>query len=632
MRDDDDTKAGKALRESRFNYRTLCDNIPGMVYRGKLDWSVDIMCNSDRVCGYSVEEFQRGEVNWLDIVHPDDRKRVSEEGAKLAQHPTKFVQEYRIITKGGDTRWVEDHKTSDFGDDGAFVGINGVVFDITERKKGEDSLRESEEKFRRITEHSFDAVFTADLNGILTYASPSVTKVLGYSPEEMVGKGPAQFMAESSTEKVRHLLAEIAGGSNSPDAIEIDIWKKDGSVATVDLNAVSVRKDGKIIGVQESMRDITQRKRAEAALRESEERYRTLVESAGETIATIDRDGVYLFMNKVGAERLGGKPDDYIGKTMWDAFPKEIADRQVASVRAVIDSGQGMNVTVLTRLRGELRWYNTSIEPLRDGGGEITAALIIARDVHEIRQAEAELEAYRDKMVQAERLASLGTLSATLAHELAQPLTVIALAIENSLADLETASCPQAVTEELRDSLDEVANVTSIVERFRDFARKSSVKTVDTVNLDAVARRILKLLSKRAQNAGVALRLKGMDELPPVYLNEKDLEQLFFALVENAIQAADNHKSRGLIIDGAAKDEYIELRFSDNCGGIEPKNVDKIFEPFFTTKPPGQGTGLGLCIVQRVAERSGGKVRLENKPGEGSTFVVTLGIKENETS
>jgi signal transduction histidine kinase len=119
-----------------------------------------------------------------------------------------------------------------------------------------------------------------------------------------------------------------------------------------------------------------------------------------------------------------------------------------------------------------------------------------------------------------------------------------------------------------------------------------------------------------------------MDKLPPLYSNKEDLEQLFFALIDNAIQAADDKNNHQLIISGAVKEGRIELRFSDNCGGIAKENLEKIFEPFFTTKPAGQGTGLGLCVVQRIVSRIGGKVRVESKAGEGSTFIIILPIKQ----
>ena len=108
-----------------------------------------------------------------------------------------------------------------------------------------------------------------------------------------------------------------------------------------------------------------------------------------------------------------------------------------------------------------------------------------------------------------------------------------------------------------------------------------------------------------------------MDKLPLIYSNEKDVEQLFFALADNAIQAADGKKNCRLIISGNLRDNHIELRFSDNCVGIASENLDQIFNPFFTTKPPGKGMGLGLCVVQRIVSRAGGKIHVESKAGEG---------------
>ena len=208
-----------------------------------------------------------------------------------------------------------------------------------------------------------------------------------------------------------------------------------------------------------------------------------------------------------------------------------------------------------------------------------------------LKQAEGELNNYCEKMAHAELLASLITLSATVAHELSQSLTVIRLSIENVMAKLEAMSSPEIVTKKLKDSLIEVSNITSMVKKFRNFARESSENTLSKIDLGAIANRVVQLLHKSARRAKVTLHLKGMNRLPPIYSYEKDIEQLFFALAKNAIEAADSKKSRQLIISGAVRDEHIELRFSDNCGGIAPENLDEIFELFFTTKPAGEGNG-----------------------------------------
>lgn len=492
-----------------------------------------------------------------------------------------------------------------------------------ERKQGEQALQESEDKFREITERGFDVVVTADLNGTLTYASPSVIRIFGYTPDEMVGKSAMQFIPESSLPELKRNFKEIADGRSLEDR-EIEICRKDGTIAVVELNGAPISKDGRIIGAMASARDITVRRRAENALRESEEKYRTLVESAGESIASINKNGVFLFMNKIAAERLGGKPDDYVGKTMWDLFPKEVADKQISDVRKVIETEKEITSVAPTELQGQLRWYNTTVEPLRDGSGKVVSVMVIARDIHDVKQAGEELQKYREKMARAEQLASLGTLSATAAHELTQPLTVVRLSLDNLLDDLKAMSAPETVIRKLQNSLVEVSNLTSIIDRFRSFARKSSERTVEQIDLNSVAENITRLLNESSRQARVALQLKDMDKLPPVSMNERDSEQLFFALVQNAIHAADGKKDRRLVISGLVKDDCIELRFSDDCGGIAPEDLVNVFEPFYTTKPPGQGTGLGLCIVQDIAIRAGGKVSVESELGRGTTFLVTL--------
>jgi C4-dicarboxylate-specific signal transduction histidine kinase len=231
-------------------------------------------------------------------------------------------------------------------------------------------------------------------------------------------------------------------------------------------------------------------------------------------------------------------------------------------------------------------------------------------------------------MTRAEQLASLGTLSATIAHQVTQPLTVIRLSLDNVVDELEETSCSSRVLRRLRDSVAQVSSITSIINQFRNFARQSSDTSLGQVDVYSVALRVARLLEESAKRARVTLHVEDMSELPPVFLHEREFEQILFALVENAIQAADGKKIRRIVISGYVKDEHIELRFSDTCGGIPPESLDKIFEPFFTTKPRGQGTGLGLCIVRDAVARVGGRVRIESEFGKGSDFFVTLPISE----
>lgn len=622
-----------ALQKSEEKYRSLVTNIPDVTWTTNSDGGTTFISpNVEKVYGFTPEEiYEQGSEVWFGRIHEDDIGKVKKAFGALIKNGETYDIEYRIKRKDGQWIWLYDRSVSTHKKKGV-VYADGVFTDITERKKAEQNLRRSEEKFRDIFEKTVIGMYRTSPDGRILMANPALVRMLGYSSFEEL----AERNLEAEGYEPQYPRSEFKKRIERDGrvvAMESSWLRRDGTALLIIENARVVRdENGNTLYYEGTAEDITERIRAELALRESEEKYRTLVESAGESIATIDDNGHFLFMNMTGAKRVGGRPEDYVGKTMWEVFPKKIADRQMASVRQVIKTGEGINTITLTELQGQSRWYNTTIEPLRDSSGKVTAALVIARDIHEFKQAQEELARYREEMVRAEQLASLGTLSAMTAHQLTQPLTIIGLSLENSLADLEATTCPDTVREALKDSLAEVSNVTSIVNRFRNFARKASESSAWDVDLKAVAERIMKLLSESARRAGVTLRLKKMDKLPCIYSNEKELEQLFFALIENAIQAAEGKKNRRLTISGDVKNGRVELQFSDNCGGIAPENIEKIFEPFFTTKTQGARTGLGLCIVERIASRTGGKVRIENQPGKGSTFIVTLPIKSDRRS
>ena len=167
-------QAEEAHRNNEEKYRSLTDNIPGMVYRAKPDWSVEIITTSERVSGYSVEEFSSRVVNWFDLVLTEDRNRISMEGARLLEKATSIVQEYRITAKDGTIHWVSDHKNSLFNEDGSLRGIDGVVFDITERKKAEEEIK----SLARFPSENPNPVVRITKNGTIVFANLNSSPLL----------------------------------------------------------------------------------------------------------------------------------------------------------------------------------------------------------------------------------------------------------------------------------------------------------------------------------------------------------------------------------------------------------------------------------------------------------------------
>jgi PAS domain S-box-containing protein len=511
-----------------------------------------------------------------------------------------------------------------FDDQGAVSQVAIFSKDVTHQRETERALHESERRYTYLLENMGEIVATFDLDGRCTSVNQAVRTLLGYEVGEVVGRRFSELVSPEAVAELEIPYGRVLAGE--PVKGQTVLLHRTGRRVDVEYHVVPVIRDERVVAMQGLTWDITERKSLERMLRESEERYRAVVESAGEAISIVDQAGTFRFMNRTAAQAFGAQPSDLIGKTMWDLFPAEFADRQAGTVRRVIRTGEAVNTIVLSKTGEQARWYNTTVAPLRDSQGVVTAGLVIARDIHELRTAQQELDAYREKMVRAEQLASLGTLGAMLAHELTQPLTVIRLSMQNALEDLATAGVPARVTEDLRDGLDEVANATAIVNRIRGFAQRTSEKAVKEVVLSAVAQRVIRLLEQSAPRAKVRFDIEQLADLPSIHTHEKNLEQVFFALAQNAVQAAGGSDECELTIDGVRRGDRVELRFADTCGGIAPENLDRIFDPFFTTKPPGEGTGLGLCIVQRIVSQIGGDLHVESQWGHGTTFTILLPI------
>jgi PAS domain S-box-containing protein len=706
-----------------------------------------IDCNQAFLDLFGFNSMEEAQSITLDSVYPTPADReVMLDKIRKERKIFHYVHEARKIT--GETIFIDQNTVGEFDDDNNLILMRGHIIDITEHKKAEEALQESELRYRTLFEILPVGIGLSTLDGRIIDGNSTFQRMIGYSIEEARQINVLDTYY-NPTERAP-ILKQLQQNGFVRD-FEVQLKRKDGTIFLARLNVTTMEMRDETVSVTVA-RDVTEHRRMERALAENEEKYRTLVESAGDPISTLDERGVFLFANKVAAEDLGYQPEDLVGKTLWDFFPKEMADQSAANIRKVIETGQRINTVSLREVQGQPRWYSATIEPLRDEHGSVTAAMVIVRDIDDMKRAEEqihklssavessisgiaigdaegnmtyvnhaflemwgydhenevlgrnvielwemrdeaenalntvrdrngwigelaakkkdgsgmdvqvcvtlvtdendrpisimgsfiditvskrreeELSKYRGQMARAEQLASLGTLSATMAHQLTQPLTVIRLSMDNALDELEASSSSETVIRRLKDSVTQVSHITSIIERFRNFARKSSGRTVAEVNLKAVAVRIARLLSESARSASIILSIKNMDDLPCPWINENDLEQLFFALIENAIQATDGKKARQLVISGAVKDEHIELSISDDCGGISPENIDKIFEPFFTTKPRGQGTGLGLCIVQDVVSRIGGRIRIESKFGKGTTFTICLPFEQGKIS
>ena len=194
------------------------------------------------------------------------------------------------------------------------------------------------------------------------------------------------------------------------------------------------------------------------------------------------------------------------------------------------------------------------------------------------------------------------------------------------MEQIEEASCSPVALKNVKEGLAEAKKAASIIQKFRQYSKNSALESVGKVNVSAVADKIVSVLSERATRTNMRIAIKGLGDLPEVEANETALEQVFFIIIQNAIEAADGRKRHKLDITGKLTDSNIELQFADDCCGIAPENLDRIFDPFFSTKTEDKGLGLGLDIVQQILISCGSQIRVESQLGKGTTFYVTLPI------
>jgi PAS domain S-box-containing protein len=492
--------------------------------------------------------------------------------------------------------------------------------------------RGSDQIFRAIFENAADGILLVDLESKrFCMGNRVVCQMLGYGQSELKDlvvtdihpEKDLPYVTERFEKQVREELTL---------ATDIPVRRKDGRVFYADINAFPI-PFGRRTYLMGILRDVTRRRNAEERLRWSEEKFRLAMEAANDALWDWDMVANEVYRNPRHSTMLGYEPGELTASQ--EEWEKRIhPDDKPMVLKALEQHLQGksdvfkLEYRLLMKSGGYVWVLGRGKVVAYDDNGKPTRMIGTNADITESKKQEQELATYREQMARAEQLVSLGTLSATIVHKMTQPLTVIRLSLDNVLDELQGTSCPSTALRKIQDSLTQVSNITSIINQFRTFARQSSDTDFGQVNIQTVAVRVARLLAESAKQARVKLQVEDMSHLPSVILHEREFEQVLFALVENAIQAADRKEIRRVVISGSVKDSWIEIRFSDNCGGIEAENVDRIFEPFFTTKPRGQGTGLGLCIVQDAVARAGGHVRVENEFGKGSTFFVTLPLSE----
>lgn len=355
-------------------------------------------------------------------------------------------------------------------------------------------------------------------------------------------------------------------------------------------------------------------------LKKSEYQYKSLIENANDIIFTVNQQGTIMSINKAGQEFFKDTSEEIVGTAIGElCYSEESAYIQLKAIEEVFKTGKSKQITHHITLANKEHWLNTNFTPLIEEDGSIPLILGISRDITMEKKKEKE-----EQMYQAEKLASMGTLAAGVAHEINNPLAII-LGFTDLL--LERFSKDSEEYDMLKTMEKQATNAKRVVENLLSFSRYSEYH-LEAVDINNSIEAVISIIKNTLKIKDIALKLDFADNLPRVKADAGELQQVFLNILNNAIHAMSKGGTM-TISTRLIESNQIEIRFADTGHGIKKEHRSKIFDPLFTTKKVGEGTGLGLSVSYGIVTKYGGTITFETKTIEeseqtGTTFIITL--------
>ena len=618
--------AEQALRESEQRFRVITEAAPILVW----------MAGTDKLCFYFnkswldfvgrtlEQEFGNG---WAEGVHPEDFDRCLEIYVSSFDARQPFEMEYRLRHHSGEYRWILDHGVPRYAPDGTFEGYVGGCLDVHDQKEAAENLRIAAETLRASEEH---LRLAQQVGTIGTFEWNVQTNVNRWTPaqEAIYGLRPGEFAGtQEAWEQLLHpedragaiRQVEIAFQSDTPVQAEFRVIWPDESVHWI-LGRWQVFRDqsGQPVRMTGVNIDITSRKEAEQGQR----RLAAIVESSDDAIIGKNLSGIVTSWNP-GAERMFQySAKEMIGRPITIIIPPELHDDERRILRT-IERGERIERSQTVRLtrNGERIDISLTVSPVRDEAGRVMGAASIARDINQEKKTEQALRV-------TERLASVGRMAATVAHEINNPLE----AVTNLVYLARGCATREDVQKYLKTIDEELDRVSHLTRQTLGFYREARAPSV--VRIGPVVGSLVSFFETRARNKGIEIRPEIRRD-PEIYAVAGEIRQLITNLLSNSIDAVGSGGLIRIRIDAIClhpnQPRGVRITVADSGPGIPPSVRPKIFEPFFTTKTD-VGTGLGLWVCTNIVKRHQGSIRVKSStiPGKSCTvFSVVLPCRQD---
>jgi PAS domain S-box-containing protein len=641
----DRTRVEDALRQSeaelakaRHEVQLIIDTVPVLILRHRADGIIDFVNQVGRI--YS----GIATTNWMRrtsvITHPDDVSPIEEAWDVALATGEPFETEARLRRADGEYRWFATRRAPLRNDDGEVIAWYAATYDIEDRKRAEDALRRSEaqlasaEQELRLTLDSIPTLIASYWpNGERDFVNRAWERFTGISQEAARG-ATATSTVHPDRQALAASLWQASLATGEPYEFEERLRRADGKYRWHRVDRLPLRDEsGNVVKWYSVGHDIEDLKQAESALQRSEAQLanaerelRLTLDSIPTLVWRTGPDGSPDFLNQPALDYTGLSLDQ--AQTGWPrAFHPD--DRKGSYVKWDAIRASGMPGGLEARLRrfdGEYRWFLFQALPLRDESGNIVKWFGSSTDIEDRKQAESALHDAQSALAHASRVAMLGEISATIAHEVNQPLAAI---VANAQACLRFLRRENSSLDDVRGAIEWIVKdgnrASEVIQRVRGLLKKADTHKAP-LDVNDIINEVGALLQRELAAQRVVLRLDLAPALPLITADRVQLQQVIINLVMNGADAMQTiaHGPRTLMIRSRqAQPDQVLVAVKDSGVGIAPENADRVFAPFFSTKPNGLGMGLAIC--HSIIEDHGGRLwATANDEGPGAVFQFAL--------
>jgi PAS domain S-box-containing protein len=610
--------------QSEFSLKRVMDTLPGLVWSAFPEGAIEF-CNQRWLdyTGMSLNEVEGWD--WVAAIHPHDRSDLNQKWRAALTQGFSLEAEARIRRGDGSFKWflIQAVPVRDSG--GRIIRWHGTNTDVEGLKRAQEKAEKQTSGLEELFEQAPEAVAVLSTDDCILRVNKEFTRMFGYEPEEVLGLPIRDLLVpDALVESSLEYLRQLKQGAR----IEVETVRrrKDGTEVDVSLLAVPVTTaSGEQVVNYAIYRDITERKRAEERLRESEVRFQVMADTAPVLIWMTGTDALCNYFNKPWLEFTGRTMEQEVGLGwIQGVHPDDVQGCFDGFLPAFHDRKPFRMEYRLRRTDGEYRWVTESGIPRYTGAGEFAGYIGSNIDITDLKRAQEERERLRQAeadLAHINRLTMMGELTASLAHEIKQP---IAAAVMNAKTCVRWLRRDGPDVEEACDAasrmVSDVMRAADIVDRVRSLYRRDSSKR-ELVYVNEIIREMVALLHDAAHRHSILIRTRLDAQLPVITADRVQLQQVLMNLMLNGIEAMKD-TSGELTVTSKTEDGQLLISVSDSGIGIAPDQADRIFEAFFTTKP--QGTGMGLSISRKIIESHGGRLWATANPGRGATFCFTL--------